>query len=49
MRRKILVVEDDIDLNSTIVKFLNLKNFEATKYTQYPYKYRDDKRTQPRA
>lgn len=29
MRRKILVVEDDMDLNTTLVKFLNLKDFEA--------------------
>ena len=29
MKRKILVVEDDRDLNSTISKFLNIKEFEV--------------------
>jgi len=29
MKRKILIVEDDIDLNSTITKFLGMKGFEV--------------------
>jgi len=29
MKRKILVVEDDIDLNQTIVKYLNMKEIET--------------------
>lgn len=29
MKKKILIVEDDIDLNQTIVKYLNIKNIET--------------------
>jgi DNA-binding response OmpR family regulator len=29
MRRKVLIIEDDIDLNYTISKYLNLKGFET--------------------
>jgi len=29
MMKKLLIVEDDVDLNSTIVKYLNMKSFEC--------------------